>query len=168
MKNAFKNAENDVKNHVSIQSYQLTPVQLETIRLNLTSTGTEKDFKLWTMTFLGGHLFLRASEVCCLEIVDIFLEEVESDYSSPFNVKCFMIQVIRKNKIIHLHQFSHDDAHPKQDMVRTLLIYVHTCMYKSTSAFLFPRESNSCEQFAYDAFLSQLNLLSTRLFGVLR
>ena len=40
MKIAFKNAENDVKNHVSIQSYQLTP---ETIRVSLTSTGSEKN-----------------------------------------------------------------------------------------------------------------------------
>ena len=31
MKIAFKNAENDVKNHVSIQSYQLSPDQLEMI-----------------------------------------------------------------------------------------------------------------------------------------
>jgi len=93
MKIALKNAENDVKNHVSIQSYQLTPVPLETIRLSLTSTGTVKDFKLWTMILLGGHLFLRASEVCCIEIVDIFLDEVEFDLSSPFNVKRFMIQV---------------------------------------------------------------------------
>ena len=163
----LKNAENDVKNHVSIQSYQLTPVQLERIRLSLTSTGTLKDFKLWTMILLGGHLFLRASEVCCIEIVDIFLDEVEFDESSPFHVKRFMIQVIRKNKKKYTYQFSRDDAYPKLDMVRTLLIYVHTCMYKSTSAFLFPKESNSCKSFAYDVFLSQLKLLSTRLFGVL-
>jgi len=52
-------------------------------------------------------------------------------------------------------------------MVRTLLTYVHTCMYKSTSAFLFPKESNSCVSFAYDSFLSQLKMLSTRQFGVL-
>ena len=105
MKIAFKNAENDVKNHVSIQSYQLTPVQLETIRLSLTSTGCEKDFKVWTMILLGGHLFLRASEVCSIEIVDIFLREVEFDYTSPFNVKRFMIQVIRKNKKKYTYQF---------------------------------------------------------------
>jgi len=98
MKIAFKNAENDVKNHVSIQSYQLTPVQLETIRLSLTSTVIVKDFKLWTMILLGGPLFLRASEVCCIEIVEIFLDEIEFDVSSPFNVKRFMIQVIRKKK----------------------------------------------------------------------
>ena len=101
----LKNAENDVKNHVSIQSYQLTPVQLERIRISLTSTGTLKDFKLWTMILLGGHLFLRASEVCCIEIVDIFLDEVEFDYSSPFHVKRFIIQVIRKKKKIHLPVF---------------------------------------------------------------
>ena len=40
-------------------------------------------------------------------------------------------------------------------------------MYTSTSAYLFPKESNSSESFAYDAFLSQLKSLSTRLFGVL-
>ncbi len=34
IKIAFKNAKNDVKNHVSIQSYHFTPVQLETIRLS--------------------------------------------------------------------------------------------------------------------------------------
>ena len=59
MKIAFKNAENDVKNHVSIH--------------------------------LGGHLFLRASEVCSIETMDIILDEVEFDYSSSFNVKRFMI-----------------------------------------------------------------------------
>jgi len=40
-------------------------------------------------------------------------------------------------------------------------------MYESTSAYLFPKESNTCVSFAYDSFLSQLKLLSTRLFGVL-
>ena len=40
-------------------------------------------------------------------------------------------------------------------------------MYKSTSAFLFPKESSSSESFAYDVLLSQLKSLSTRLFGVL-
>ena len=104
------------------------------------------------MILLGGHLFLRASQVCTIKIVDIFLDEVEFDNSSSFNAKHFMIQVIRKNKKKYTYQFSRDDAYPKLDMLRTLLIYVHTCMYKSTSAFLIPKESNSCESFAYDAF----------------
>ena len=105
MKIAFKNAESDVKNHVSIQSYQLSPVQLEKIRVSLTSTASEKDFKLWTMILLGGHLFLRASEVCSIEITDIILDEVEFDFSSSFNVKRFMIEVHRKNKKIYLPIF---------------------------------------------------------------
>ena len=119
------------------------------------------------MILLGGHLFLRASEVCSIEITDIILDEVEFDYSSSFNVKRFTVEVHRKNKKKYNYQFSRDDAYPKLDMVRTLLIYVHTCMYTSTSAYLFPKESNSSESFAYDAFLSQLKSLSTRLFGVL-
>ena len=50
------------------------------------------------MILLGGHLFLRASEVCCIEITDIFLDDVEFDNSSSFNVKRFTVEVHRKNK----------------------------------------------------------------------
>ena len=67
-----------------------------------------------------------------------------------------MIEVIRKNKKKYTYQFYRDDAYPKLDIVLTLLIYVHKCMYKSTSAFLFSKESNSCESFSYDTLLSQL------------
>ena len=88
----------------------------------MTSTGCEKDFKLWTMILLGGHLFLRASEVCSIETTDIILDEVEFDYSSSFNVKRFMIEVIRKNKKKYTYQLSRYDAYSKLDMVRTLLI----------------------------------------------
>ena len=82
MKLAFKNAENQLQQHVVSRSYQLDPFQLENIRVTLVSSGDVGKFRLWVMILLAGHLFLRAAEVCSIEILDLYPEEIMFDESS--------------------------------------------------------------------------------------
>ena len=173
MKIAFKNAENHLQQHVVSRSYQLDPMQLESIRVALVSSGDVEKYRLWVMILLAGHLFLRAAEVCSIEILDLYPEEIMFDDSSNIissgyksrisieacNVLRMMVVVTRKDKKKYTYQLSRDDRYPKLCIIRALLIYFHTSRYEFTSRYVFVQPSSPEKPFPYGLLLKELKSL---------
>jgi len=180
MKLAFKNAENQLQHHVVSRSYQLNPLQLEDIRLALVSSGEVGKFRLWTMILLAGHLFLRAAEVCSIEILDLYPEEIMFDDSSnrissgyesrisieSCNVLRMMVVVTRKNKKRYTYQLSRDDRYPQLCVVRALLIYFHTFRYEFSSRYVFVQPSCPEKPFSYGMLLKELKCVCKNVVPV--
>ena len=94
--------------------------------------------------------FLRAAEVCSVEILGSFPEEIMFDACSPCNVLRMMVVVTRKDKKKYTYQLSRGDRYPKLYVIHTLLIYFHTFRYEYASRYMFVQPSCVEKPFSYD------------------
>ena len=110
--------------------------------------------------------FIRAAEVCSIEIVDLFQEEIVFDACSPCKVLRMMVLVTRKDKTKYTYQLSRDDRYPKLCVIRTLLIYFHTFRYDYASRYEFVHPSCVEKPISYDLLLKELKNISKNVVPV--